>query len=250
MSLLSNLSVTDDIEVGTDTIGGGSNGPLESGVYDATVKAVYFKNSKGGALAANVHLDINGREVRQQLWIQSGDAKGNRNFYTTKDGKKRYLPGFELFRSLTLMATNKEPSALDLEDGIMKLWDSEAGAEKPSEVPMARELTGAQVQVGMFKQTVDKNVQADDGSYVPSGETRDENEIDKFFDQATGRTLVEAMAGLEAKFINDWTAKWDGVTRDKTSKVQGTTTAAAAPAGFAAPANQPIAAPVKTLFGS
>ena len=249
MSLLSNLSVSDDIEVGTDTLGGGTNGPLESGIYPATVKAVYFKHSAGGALAANVHLDINGREIRQQLWIQSGDAKGNRNFYETKDGKKRYLPGFELFRSLTLMATNKEPNALDLTDGIMKLWDSAEGKEMPNEVPMARELTGAELQVGMFKQTVDKTMKADDGSYVPTGETRDENEIDKFFDMASGRTLVEAMAGLDAKHINDWTAKWEGVTRDRTSKVQATTTAAA-PAGFGAPANSPVPAPVKTLFGS
>lgn len=239
---LSNLAIADDIQVGKDTLGGG--GPMESGVYTATVKGAYFKNSEGGALSANVHLDIDGRELRQQLWIQSGNAKGNRNFYTDSQGNKKYLPGFELFRSLTLMTLGLEPNALDTEDGIMKLWSSAEGKEIPTEVPMARQLIGKTVQVGLLRQKVDKTQRNDAGDYVPTGETREENEIDKFFHAETGQTLVEAMSESNANFIEDWKRKWEGQTRDRTSK-DSAAAAATAPAGFGA-----TKAPVKSLFGS
>lgn len=228
MSLLSNLAVTQDIEVAKDSIGGG--GPLESGVYKASVKSVHFETSRGGALAANLALDINGREVRQKLWITSGDAKGNKNYYE-KDGTKRFLPGFELFRSLTLMTVGKEPSDVNTDEGVLKIWNPQSRKEEPTTVPLARELAGTSIQVGLLKQTVNKRVQNDAGEYVASAETRDENEIDRFFHAESGMTLAEALGGDTAgTFIDMWRSRHEGVTRDRTEK------GAAAPARSAIPA--------------
>ena len=244
MSVLGNLAVSDDIQESRDTVGG--NGPLDSGVYPATIKAVYLKKSAGGALSANIHMDIEGREIRQALWITSGDAKGNRNYYE-RDGQKRYLPGFELFRSLSLMTTGKEPSDLEPEDGVMKLWNPDEKKELPTEVPLVKELTGAQIQVGLMRERVDKTERADDGSYVPTGETREQNEVDKFFHAENGLTLVEALAGeTEGKFINTWRDKWTGQVRDKST---GGTEAPAGSAPATPAANTGATAPKKSLFG-
>ena len=80
----------------------------ESGVYDATVKMVYLNQSASGAVSFNAVLtNSSGRELRETMWIKSGDAKGNKTYYTDKDGKDRPLPGYAVANSMCVAATGE-----------------------------------------------------------------------------------------------------------------------------------------------
>lgn len=230
MSLLKNLATDNSIEDEKDSLGGGF--VVDSGLYDLTIKLAFLTKSKGGALAFNVHFDNDGKELRQQFWITSGDDKGNKTYYE-KDGKKFYLPGFNMANGLCLLTLGKEVSDLDTEPKVIKLYDSEAKEERNTEVPMLIELLGQKITAGVLRQIVDKKVKDEStGKYVPNGETREENEADKFFRHEDGLTIAEIKAQkTEAQFKIDWDNKWTGKTVNKAKGVAGNAPKAGAPAG-------------------
>lgn len=245
MSLLKNLETKAGVEGEKDILGGG--GALESGLYDLTIKVAYVTTSGGGALALNTVFDYNGKEVRQQFWMTSGTAKGGKNTYIDKrTGKEQYLPGFLTANSLALLTVGKEISQLDLEEKTIKLYDFDAKGEVPTKVQVFTELTGQTITAGVQKQTVDKNIdsgQVDEHGqkiYVPSGETRDINEVVKFFRTDDGLTVPEIEAQVtEAKFKNDWDGKYTGKTINKAKGSKDGVTAGAPSTG---------AKPTKSLF--
>lgn len=213
MSLLKNLETKANVEGEKDVLGGG--GVLDTNVYPMKVKVAYFTTAASGAVAINLQGDVDGKEVRQQFWVLSGNDKGNKNTYT-KDGKEYYLPSFLTANSLALLTIGKELSQLDVEKKVIKLYDFEAKEERPTEVDVLVELTGQMIQAGIQKQTVDKNEKGDDGKYYPTGETREINEVVKFFRYDDGLTVPEIEKGVtEAKFKDDWVAKWAGKVINK-----------------------------------
>lgn len=222
MSLLSNLSTDEKIASEKDSVGGGSY-LLESGCYNASVAMAYITKSKGGALGLVLTLKTTeGKEVRQTLWMTSGTDKGCKNYYE-KDGEKFYLPGFNHANSLALLTVGKEISQLDTETKVVNVYSPEAKAEVPTKVEVVMDLLGKDIIVGVIKQIVDKNVKDASGAYVPSGETREENEIDKLFRARDRMTTAEIRAqATEAKFIDTWIEKWAGKTRDKSKGTSGT----------------------------
>lgn len=213
MSLLKNLETKANVEGEKDVLGGG--GVLDTNVYPMKVKVAYFTSAASGAVAINLQGDVDGKEVRQQFWVLSGNDKGNKNTYT-KDGKEYYLPSFLTANSLALLTVGKELSQLDVEKKVIKLYDFEAKEERPTEVDVLVELTGQLIQAGIQKQTVDKNEKGDDGKYYPTGETREINEVVKFFRYDDGLTVPEIEKGVtEAKFKDDWVGKWAGKVINK-----------------------------------
>ena len=147
MSLLGNLNTAADVVEDADSVGGGSKfGPWESGLYDLTINMAFLEIAKSGAIAVNLHAsNTEGKELREKLWIQSGTAKGSKTYYETKDGTKKNLPGFSLFRALTLMTLNAEPNAVASEEKVVKLWSSAAKAEVPTTVPVLTDLLGKKI---------------------------------------------------------------------------------------------------------
>nr|DAX06394.1 MAG TPA: Single stranded DNA binding protein [Caudoviricetes sp.] len=213
MSLLKNLETKANVEGEKDVLGGG--GVLDTNVYPMKVKVAYFTSAASGAVAINLQGDVDGKEVRQQFWVLSGNDKGNKNTYT-KDGKEYYLPSFITANSLALLTVGKELAQLDVEKKVIKLYDFEAKEERPTEVDVLVELTGQMIQAGIQKQTVDKNEKGDDGKYYPTGETREINEVVKFFRFDDGLTVPEIEKGVtEAKFKDDWVTKWAGKVINK-----------------------------------
>lgn len=247
MNMLANLTTDDSIASEKDSVGGGS-GPLASGLYPMTVAMAHISISAGGATGLVLSLKTeDNKEVRQTLWMTSGTAKGGKNYYE-KDGVKNYLPGFLLAQSLCLLAAGKEVSAVDIEDKVINLYNFDAKAEVPTKVKVVMDLLNKPVLVGMIKQTVDKNVKNDAGVYVASGETREENEIDKLFHAESHLTTAEIKAKAEEpSFVNTWAAKHTGVTRNKAKgAAAGGTAGAPRLAGAAgAPA---VAKPKSSLF--
>ncbi len=241
MSFLKTLKTDDSITAAKDTVGGG--GPMDSDAYKATVSLAYLTESKSGAHGLVVHAKTQGgREIRQTLWMTGGKDKGQLNYYE-KDGEKHYLAGFTLANDLALLTTGLEISELNTETKVVNVYSYEAKAEVPTKVEMVMDILGKEIVVGLLKQTVDKNVKNDAGVYVPSGETRDENEIDKFFHAETLKTVAELRARAEeASFHAIWTAKWKGQVKNKV-KARGAAGTAGAP-----PKAGATKAPAKSLF--
>lgn len=251
MSLLANLTTSDEIKGEQDRVGGGFQ-PLDTAIYKSTVTMAYLQKSSGGALGLNLVLTTDaGREVRQTLWMTSGDAKGNKNFFVDKNGDKQYLPGFNLANSLCQLTVGKEIAAMETESKVVQLYSPEAKAEVPTKVDMLMDLLGQEVYAAVLKQIEDKNAKGDDGKYYPTGETRETNEIDKFFcarDSHDKMTVMEITGGAtEAVFYNTWDQKFTGTVRDKSKGVAGNAGAPKAGAPMAAAAAS-VAKPATSLF--
>lgn len=232
---LKNLSTDSSIADEKDSVGGG--GVLASGLYPSKVTLAYMTKAASEAVGIVIHAKTSeGRDIRSTQWVTSGKAKGGKNFYE-KDGQKHYLPGFLLCQSLALLTVGKELSELDdPEEKVVNLYNFDAKAEVPTKVQVLTELIGKEVLIGLIKQTVDKNVKTEAG-YVPSGETRDENEIDKFFRASDRKTTAEIRAQApEAVFVDTWNEKWAGQVRNKATKTAGT---AGAPKAAAPGSNKP-----------
>lgn len=244
MSLLSTLTSDASIANEKDSIGGG--GVLESGLYPATVNLAYATKSQGGAIGLVLQAKTSeGRDIKQTLWMTSGTAKGCKNFYE-KDGVKNYLPGYIAANALALLTNGKEISELDTETKVVNAYSPDAKAEVPTKVEAIVDLMGKEILVGLIKQTVDKTQKTDAGTYIPTGETREENEIDKFFRASDRKTTAEIRAQAEeATFADTWEQKWAGKTKDKSTKGAGV---AGVPKIGAAANNSTMKKPTTSLF--
>ena len=248
MSLLSTLATDSSIADEKDNLGG--SGPINSGLYNTTVSMAHINKSQGGALGLVLTLKTeDGKEVRQTLWMTSGTAKGCKNYYE-KDGEKHYLPGFIAANALALLTVGKEISQLDTETKVINLYSTEAKAEVPTKVEVVMDLLGKEILAGIIKQTVDKTKKNEaTGAYEPTGETREENEIDKFFRAKDRMTTAEIRAQAEtAVFADSWEQKWAGKVRDRAkgaaAGVSGVPKLGGAPGAAAATKK-----PATSLFG-
>jgi hypothetical protein len=214
MSPLKNLTSDASIANEKDSVGGG--GVLDTDLYPSTVSMAYITKSVGGAIGLVLNAKTQtGREIRQTLWMSSGDAKGNKNYYE-KDGQKTYLPGFIAANALTLLAAGKEISEMDTETKLVKVYNKEAKADVPTKVEVLVDLLGKEIIIGLIKQVVDKTAKNDAGIYVATGESREENEIDKFFRASDKMTTTEIRASAtEPSFYNTWSEKWRGQVKNK-----------------------------------
>lgn len=251
MNALANLTTDNDIQNEADVVMTG--GPLDSGIYEGTIALAYIGKSSGGATSLNLHLTIEGREVRQKLWVASGDAKGNKNYYE-RNGEKHYLPGFNVANSLCLLTVGKEIAQLETEEKTVSLFDFDAKAEVPTKVQALTDLHGQEALFGILRQTVDKNVKDANGNYVASGEVRDENEIDKIFRARDRMTTAEIRAQAEEPaFYETWKENFSGKTRNRAKGASGAQQQGSAglpnAGGSSAPAAAGGAKPTSSLFG-
>ena len=234
MSIFSNLD-TSNVQQDKDTLGGYR--PLDTDIYTAKIKAAYVTQSRRNASAVNLIADINGKEYREQLWITN--AEGKPYFISKQNGEKVFLPGYTVMNDLCMCAVGKELKEMDAEPRTFKIYDYEAKQDLPKEVPTILELQNTEVDLGIFHEIVDKNIKDASGNYVPSGETRDQNVINKVFHTATHKTVNEAREGkTEAEFYDKWLAQYKGTVRNRAKKAAANEGTAGAPKK-----------PVKSLFG-
>lgn len=248
MSLFGNLT-TEGLEQTEDRVGGFQ--PLETDAYTGTIKAFYATKSAGGANAVNIILATEGgREYRETIYVTNRNGE---NFYLNQNDKTKKipLPGFVIAEDICLVTVEKPLSAITFEDKVMNIYDPEAKREVPKSVPMATELIGKEVTLGIVKQLENKNEKQGD-AYVPIADTRETNYTDKVFHTGTKMTTVEARNGsTEAVFFNAWVERNKGNTRDKrTIKDGGNAGQSGRPAMGAPQAGGTTAAgPKKSLFG-
>lgn len=245
MSLLKSLTIDQSIANEKDTLGGVQ--VLESGLYLAKVTLAYLTKADSEALGLVFEAKTElGQTIRETIYMTSGKAKGGSNYYTDKEGKKQYLPGFLMCNALSLLTVGKDISDIDTEDKVVKVYSKEAKAEVPTKVPMLTELLGHEILIGLVKQTVDKTKKNDaTGVYEPTGETRDQNVIDKLFRASDRKTTTEIRANAPATFVEAWSTKHTGVTQNRAGKTAGVAGVPKAATGaFGAPK------PKQSLFGT
>lgn len=215
---LSNLKYDETVQETKDTVGS-SYAVKPSGVYPATVKVAYFEKSSKGALGLNLTFGLeDGSEYKETLYVTSGNDKGNKPYYTNKDGEKVYLPGFLNADAIALLITGKPLSECATERKVVKIYNYDQKQEVPTEVDCVTALHGQQVQLGIIQEKSYKSEKQQDGTYKETDETRETNQIDKVFHKDTGKTVNEYRAKVEqADFKAKWLERWNGKVKDKTT---------------------------------
>lgn len=228
MKMFSNIQ-TEGLEEATDRVGGFTT--LDSGIYDATVTLAYVgKSQSSDAQSVTVHYSVNGQEIRETYWITN---KNGENFYADKKDKtKRHpLPGFTSVDDLCLLTTGFPLVEQNVEDKIVKLYNFEERKELPQNVPVLVDILGKPVTLGVLKQVVDKQAKDASGNYANTGETREENIVDKFFHSEQRKTVTEIKTQQdEAVFLDVWSKKNTGQTRNRAKGVEGNSGAPGRPA--------------------
>lgn len=181
-----------------------SGGVLDTDIYTATIKACFTqKASKSSALSVVTILEVNGREIRSQVWTTN--KNGGVTYKDQKTGKDKNLPGYNQMNSLALLLTGKELGTLDVEEKTLKLYDFDAKKELPQAVDCFVELHGLKVQVAVQKQIVDKTEAIPNTNpveYKPTGEVREINEVVKYFPEDKLVTMSEIVNYIEGLGAN------------------------------------------------
>jgi len=220
-----------------DVLGGRSL--LPTNVYDGILEVTYVTTSTAGARAFNFVVNVNGKIVRETIYVTNREG----GVTYTKDGKKYPLPGYSLVNAIAKLTIGKEIPALVFEPKLVKIYNFDLKKEVPVEVPVAVELTGQAVCLGIELTRENKQVKDQTGNYVATPDIRESNSIARVFHVKTGQTAAEYDAQKPAEFKDLWLKEFAGKPRDRTNKALAGVTA---PAGTTPPG----AAPGKTsIFG-
>lgn len=219
-----------------DVLGG--NFTVPSNVYPAIVKLAYVDKSAKGAI--NVVFDfailVNGKERNHKETIYISNAAGFFTYQDKKTGEDKPMPGFVTVDTICKAITGKSITQMTTEKKLVKIYDYTQKAEVPQEKEVLMDLVRGKLELGIQELTVDKTAKSDTGEYVPTGETRDINEVSKVFTE-DGLTLVEKEAGAtEAKFKAAWIKQY---ADKKINKAKGKADGAKA-GGVTKPAASPL----------
>ena len=248
MSLFGQMDVATDVEKEVDTLGGG--GLIESGLFDGIIKVAYAGAAESGAQNVTLHVaSPDGKTtIRETIYVSSNSTKGRKTYYE-RDGKKYPLPGFSLINGICLLAAGEDLVAVGTkaEKKVIKVYDFESKRELPTEVDMLMPLLDKPITLGVLRKVEDKNEKNAAGKYVPSGEVREMNSIDRVFRASDGLTVAEVTAQAEkAEFKEKWAEKWTGVTHDKAKRKRDASLGA--PGAIAGTPAGAAATPTKSLF--
>ena len=217
-------------DVETQSIEGMCGGfAWESGVYDTTIKMVYLNQSKTEAVSFNIILEKNSgnmAQLRENFWIKSGKAKGNKTYYV-KDGKKYPLPGYQIAESMCKAITGDDLDTClqKVQKKTIKVWNPELKKEANAERPVVTSLLNKPVKVAVHQVIEDRQAKDASGNYVPTGASRTVNQC-KFFGNAEGKTAEEIASGDPAARFDKWAQKNTGTVVDKSTGKKGNTSAA------------------------
>jgi hypothetical protein len=184
----------------------GSGGVFDTDIYQAKIKTAYIGKAQASeARNVTLLLDIGGRELRSQTWVSN--KNGDVTYKDKQTGEMKNLPGYNQMNSVALLVAGKNLGDLDTEELVVKIYDFDAKKELPQSVTCFTELHGETINVAVQRQTVDKTKKNDaTGDYDPTGETRDQNEIVKFFAGDKLVTISEV-----AEFIKSLGESFDDV---------------------------------------
>ena len=225
------LSCGSDAKI-EDLLEGTGKTTLESGVYDATVKQVYFTKTKSGTDQANVVLDIKGQVKTFPLYIcYKENGKPTRK---NAKGVIEVMPGYKTLNALSYVITGKTVDQLAQEDKTVMIYNFTAKKEEPNTATCLVELMGAKIKAAIKQVNKHKQVKVN-GIYTPTTETFLTNEVDHYFSE-DGFTASELVGKKEATYCKVWSDKFTGKIIEeklKTTPVDVSMEAAKASAGGA-----------------
>ena len=247
MSVFGNLT-NDGLEETNDRLGGFN--VRDTDAYEATIKVAYAGQSAGGARNVTLVVNLPDGEYSETIYVTN--KKGENWFLNQNDKSKKVpLPGFTTIDDICLVTTGKPLAEQDSEEKVVKIYDFNERKELPKAVPMLVDLIGQTLFLGIVQQTVDKNQKNEStGEYEPTGETRDENVIEKVFHDPTKMTVVEARQGAtEPVFFEKWLSKNKGIVRNKAKGADGKGTQSGRPGGGAPQSGNGGQKKTSSLFG-
>lgn len=227
MSLFSKLG-TEGLEEATDRLGGGF-AALDHNIYSGKLKALYAITAGSGAMGVVILFNHAGGEYRETVYVTN---KKGENFFIDKNTQKKVpLPGFTTVNNICMITTGKPLSEQTIEEKIFNVWDKEASKELPKSVPTLIDTIDQEISFGILKYLEDKT-KLEGNAYVPTGETRETNQIAVVFHTESHSTLLEAEKAQDAVFWDKWSEKYVGApVIDKTSKTPGVANGKPAAAG-------------------
>lgn len=247
MSLLN--SIQSDASVDTsdkDVLGGRTL--LPTNLYEGKIEAAWLTAATSGAIAFNYIAKIGATSLRQTVYITNKDKQDF--FVDKKTSEKKIMPGAAQINSLVKLLTGKNSlKELTTESRVLNLYDYDAKKEVPTKVDAFVDLHGRNVLFAVEHQIVDKSVKGGDGKYVASGETREQNEVTKFFDADTRQTATEKAGNSTAEFATKWLEKNADKVIDKESKESKALRASGNVVKTGLPSNSAPAPAAADIFG-
>jgi hypothetical protein len=240
--MLSSFQLPTDVTVEKreDRVGGAQL--LGSDIYPMTVDMVYMDKSVGGAHCINFRFTgVTDNKIKHRETIYFTNKQGEPFYTDKKDASvKRPLPGFTQANEILLAICGKEMHEIESKTATIKIWDKTAKAEVPVQREVLVDLLKQQVNLGIIKQIVNKQIQNPGPGKAwiddPTGEVREENVIRTAFRYEDCMSVAEMERGAtEAAFHLKWIDNFQGKDIDKSKKVAGGAVAGApgAPAGAA-----------------
>jgi len=196
----------------------------ESGLYPATLKAAFLGEFPSGSKYIEVVTEVRNPETgetlnhseRETVW--SANSKGP--FYIDKKTKaKKQLIGLSKMNSLGELLTGKALKESTFVEKFHTVYSKEANGQVPTELPTLIDWCGKEIYVGMQKIIANKQIKQGT-KYVDIADTREFNEVNKFFDE-TKRSNLEVKKDVPAEFFNDWLKANEGKTKDKSKAIVG-----------------------------
>lgn len=207
MSIFDNVK-TEGLEEEKDVIRGYR--PLDSDVYEGTIKSAWIDEREAGSKAVVLSVDIEGKEYRESLWFVS---KKGVNYFEIND-KKVPLKGYTIADDICFVTTEKGLTEQKIENKILEVYDPEKKETTKQSKPTLVQLTGKHVYLAIDKNLESKNV-LEGKVWVPTSETIYQNAIDKVMHHPSKKTVNEAKAGKNAAFMQKWIDANAGKVKDR-----------------------------------
>lgn len=206
-----------DVQKASDSVGGGGY-VKDTDVYLMKINHAFFEESKGGAMGVNIsfkHSDEKKTQFNSTIYVTSGTAKGKKNHYVSKLGKKVPLPGYTQLDDMIRLATNDAVNieTLTTETKTVEVYDFAAGGKVNKEVQVISQLNDVVLKVALMKCRANKW----EGG-APTSKVIEKNEIERIFGQ-DNKTIREVVAGTPAGTMQIWLDSYKGTVRDNVTVV-------------------------------
>lgn len=217
MSLLQSVQSANDVEESRDSLGGNFN-TINSNMYPTKLKAIYLGQAKSGAISAtilaDVMVDTDTKEMHQYSETLYFTNKQGKSYYE-KDGKKHYLPGFNIVNAICELTTGKGILEQSTEKRTFNIYNYEDKKEVPTEVETLVNTMGKELYLGIIFRKENKSKKNDAGEYVDINEPRNINVIDLVTDVEKFTANERRAKAAKPEFFEKWVEKWANVVDDR-----------------------------------
>ncbi len=209
-----NINTSTDEQSTVDSLGGGDY-LLESKIYGATIDLAYYSESLNGAGMMNFVFSVEGGKKHKETFYITGTTANGNNTFTIKNGKQIDLAGYTKAFNIIAIAMNMDlvKAIQDAPAKTIPVWDWNVRAEVDKEFDhVLVDAVGKTLKLAIVKKCENKSVKNNaTGKYDKVNEKHEKNEIRNSMFPDSSMTVNEAKAGAkEAKFAEEWAAKWNG----------------------------------------